>query len=131
MNNDDLMKINEAHKLMKQFVSEHANDVAGAIGALAPFMCSECGMSGLQETVGVVNAVFAAYALEVLHSHETAGEDLPPLCLPLDAVTMQNAIHDLSRLLGAMRKLGALFEVYKDAPAFRDSVAAYEKMYSE
>ena len=52
------------------------------------------------------------------------------MCLPVDALEMQNTLYDLSRFLKMFSPLGYLMEKNENMPAFRMSISAYDKVDS-
>lgn len=120
-----------AHQLMTQWVKENAEDVAGAISELVPFICGECDTAGLDRSMNVVNTVFANVALDVIKSRNSVDEEKEePLCLPADAGSMQNALYELSRFLKMFRRLGGMMERNEKLPAFRLSLTTYDEVDS-
>lgn len=135
MCNEDLLKDPKyanriaAHQLMTQWVKDNAEDVAHAISELAPFICGECTLSGMKNLLNTVNVTFATVALEVIRARNEHGDD-NTMCLPVDALEMQNTLYDLSRFLKMFSPLGYLMEKNENMPAFRMSISAYDKVDS-
>lgn len=135
MNNEELLKDTAyanriaAHQLMTQWVKDNADDVAHAISELAPFICGECTLSGMKNLLNTVNVTFATVALEVIKARNEHGDD-NTMCLPVDALEMQNTLYDLSRFLKMFSPLGYLMEKNENMPAFRMSISAYDRVDS-
>ena len=124
-----LAEIRAAHQLMTDFVKENASGVASAICDLVPFLCSECNMSMLKSSLNVVNITFATVALNVIKSRNEIDDDTA-LCLPADAMEMQNALYDLSRFLKKFSSLASLIERNGEMPAFKMSISCYDQVDS-
>ena len=122
-----------ARMLMEQWVKENVSEMAHALMELCPFICSECTRKGLQEALNTVNITFATVALEVVkqrNESEAEGNKRMPLCLPADAIEMQNALYVFSRFLKMFSAMGYLMESNNDTPAFRMSIALCDKVDS-
>jgi hypothetical protein len=120
-----------ANQLMTQWVKENASEVAGAISNLVPFICGECDTAGLEHSMNIVNTVFANVALDVIKSRNNVdGEKETPLCLPVDATSMQNALYELSRFLNMFHRMGYILKSNENLPAFRLSLTAYDEVES-
>lgn len=119
-----------AHRLMTQWVVENANELASDMADLVAFICEECSFSGLQGALNTVNITFATVALEVVkqrNENEDEARERMPLCLPADAMEMQNSLYDLSRFLAKFRRLASLLERNEKMPAFRMTVESFYK----
>lgn len=112
--------------LMEQWVKDNVKEVASVLLDLIPFICSECGRSGLKDHLNTVNMTFASIALNVIkqrNESEAEGNKCMPLCLPADATEMDNALYDLSRFLKKFDRLGRLLERNEEMPAFRMAIS--------
>ena len=119
-----------AHRLMTQWVVENANELASDMADLVAFICEECGFSDLQGALNTVNITFATVALEVVkqrNENEDEARERMPLCLPADAIEMQNSLYDLSRFLAKFSRLASLLERNEKMPAFRMTVESFYK----
>ena len=112
---------NAAHMLMKQWLLENADEMASIICHIVPFINGDCDMEDLNKSMNVVNIAFATIALEVIKAKNRN----EPLCLPVDATEMQNAIFDLTNFLKTMDSFGNMLRRYEDLPAFKMSLSAY------
>ena len=124
---------NATRMLMEQWVKENIYEVTHAFMELVPFICGECDRAGLQKDLNTINITFATVALEVVRQRnecEAEGNKRAPLCLPADAVEMENALYDVSRFLKMFNAMGYLMESNKDMPAFRMSISLCEKVDS-
>ena len=139
MSNEELLKDPDcanriaAHQLMTQWVKDNASEVASVIGELVPFICGECDYAELQKALNTVNITFATVALEVVkqrNDSEAEGNNRAPLCLPADAMEMQDALYDLSRFLKKFSPLASLMERNEAMPSFRMSITAYDQVDS-
>ena len=122
-----------ARMLMEQWVKENVSEMAHALMELCPFICSECTRKGLQEALNTVNITFATVALEVVkqrNESEAEGNKRMPLCLPADAIEMQNALYDFSRFMKKFAGMAHLMEHNEEMPAFRMSITAYDQVDS-
>lgn len=138
--NQNLLKDTEyakriaSHQLMTQFVKDNAEDVANSICELAPFLCGECSISDLQESLNTVNVTFATVALDVINSrnvqNDPESQSRNPRCLPVDAIEMQNALCNFSRFMRSFAAMASLIERNEKMPAFRMSISAYDKVDS-
>lgn len=129
--NEKLAEKNAAHQLMIELVKENASEVANAISMLTPFLCGECNLSELKSALNVVNITFATVALDVIESRNENNEtEHIPLCLPVDAMEMQNALYTLSRFLKKFAPLANFMEQNKDMPAFKLSISSYDQVDS-
>jgi hypothetical protein len=89
-----------------------------------PFICGECNLSDLKDRLNTVNVTFASVALDVIRvRNEQENGNGMTLCLPVDAMEMQNALYDLSRLLKKFNRLGSLLERNEEMPAFRMAIS--------
>ena len=136
MCNEDLLKdpahANRiaAHQLMTQWVKDNASDVARSMSELTSYICGENDLESLQRSLNTVNITFATVALEVVkqrNDSEAEGNKRIPLCLPADAIEMQNALYDLSRFLKKFRSMAWLIKHHEEMPAFKMSVTAYDQ----
>ena len=120
-----------AHQLMTQFVKDNASEVAHVISELVPFICGEADLSSLKSDLNTVNITFATVALDVIRSrnNEDTKEGVP-LCLPADALEMQNALYELSRFFKMFAPMADLFELNKDMPAFKMSISCFDTVDS-
>lgn len=138
--NQNLLKDTEyanrvaAHQLMTQFVKDNAEEVAHSISELAPFLCGECSISDLQESLNTVNITFATVALDVINSRNTQNDpeaqSRNPRCLPVDAIEMQNALYSFSRFMKSFSAMASLIEKNENMPAFRMSIGIFSKVDS-
>ena len=119
-----------AHQLMTQFVKDNASEVAHAISELVPFICGEADLSSLKSDLNTVNITFATVALDVIRSRNNDDREGIPLCLPVDALEMQNALYELSRFFKMFAPMAALFEQNKDMPAFKMSISCFDTVDS-
>ena len=119
-----------AHQLMTQFVKDNASEVAHAISELVPFICGEADLSSLKSDLNTVNITFATVALDVIRSRNNEDREGIPLCLPVDALEMQNALYELSRFFKMFAPMAALFEQNKDMPAFKMSISCFDTVDS-
>lgn len=119
-----------AHQLMTQFVKDNASEVAHAISELVPFICGEANLSSLKSDLNTVNITFATVALDVIRSRNNEDREGIPLCLPVDALEMQNALYELSRFFKMFAPMAALFELNKDMPAFKMSISCFDTVDS-
>ena len=83
----------------------------------------------MKNLLNTVNVTFATVALEVIRARNEKGDD-NTMCLPVDALEMQNTLYDLSRFLKMFSPLGYLMEKNENMPAFRMSISAYDKVDS-
>ena len=131
---EEKLKIAErsaAHQLMTDFVRENASDVARTISDLVPFLCGECNMSELKSSLNIVNITFATVALDVIRVRNEQGNgNGMTLCLPVDAMEMQNALYDLSRFMKMFEPLASYIERNEDMPAFRMSMSCFDQVDS-
>ena len=119
-----------ANQLMTQFVKDNASEVAHAISELVPFICGEADLSSLKSDLNTVNITFATVALDVIRSRNNEDREGIPLCLPVDALEMQNALYELSRFFKMFAPMAALFEQNKDMPAFKMSISCFDTVDS-
>ena len=119
-----------AHQLMTQFVKDNASEVAHAISELVPFICGEANLSSLKSDLNTVNITFATVALDVIRSRNNEDKEGVPLCLPVDALEMQNALYELSRFFKMFAPMADLFELNKDMPAFKMSISCFDTVDS-
>lgn len=119
-----------AHQLMTQFVKDNASEVAHAISELVPFICGEADLSSLKSDLNTVNITFATVALDVIRSRNNEDREGIPLCLPVDALEMQNALYELSRFFKMFAPMADLFEQNKDMPAFKMSISCFDTVDS-
>ena len=119
-----------AHQLMTQFVKDNASEVAHAISELVPFICGEADLSSLKSDLNTVNITFATVALDVIRSRNNEDREGIPLCLPVDALEMQNALYELSRFFKMFAPMADLFELNKDMPAFKMSISCFDTVDS-
>ena len=119
-----------AHQLMTQFVKDNASEVAHAISELVPFICGEADLPSLKSDLNTVNITFATVALDVIRSRNNEDREGIPLCLPVDALEMQNALYELSRFFKMFAPMAALFEQNKDMPAFKMSISCFDTVDS-
>ena len=119
-----------AHQLMTQFVKDNASEVAHAISELVPFICGEANLSSLKSDLNTVNITFATVALDVIRSRNNEDREGVPLCLPADALEMQNALYELSRFFKMFAPMADLFELNKDMPAFKMSISCFDTVDS-
>ena len=119
-----------AHQLMTQFVKDNASEVAHAISELVPFICGEADLSSLKSDLNTVNITFATVALDVIRSRNNEDREGIPLCLPVDALEMQNALYELSRFFKMFAPMANLFEQNKDMPAFKMSISCFDTVDS-
>ena len=81
-------------------------------------------MSELKSSLNIVNITFATVALDVIRvRNEQENGNGMTLCLPVDAMEMQNALYDLSRFLKKFNRLGSLLERNEEMPAFRMAIS--------
>ena len=139
MSNEELMKepvyANRiaAHQLMTQWVKDNADDVAHSMSELASYICGENDLASIQMSLNTVNVTFATIALEVVKQRNDSEEDgskRMPLCLPADAIEMQNALYDFSRFMKKFASIAHLIERNEEMPAFKMSVTAYDHVDS-
>ena len=119
-----------ANQLMTQFVKDNASEVAHAISELVPFICGEADLSSLKSDLNTVNITFATVALDVIRSRNNEDREGIPLCLPVDALEMQNALYELSRFFKMFAPMANLFEQNKDMPAFKMSISCFDTVDS-
>ena len=113
-----------AHTLMQNWVRENVNEVAHVLEELIPFMVGDCNMADLNKDLNIVNTTFATIALEVIKAKSQDGN---PLCLPVDASQMQNAIFDLTKFFRTLSSFDAMLQVNRDNPAFRMCMSAFDE----
>ena len=139
MSNEDLLKDPKyanriaAHQLMTQWVKDNANDVAHSISELTSYICGENNLASMQRSLNTINVTFATIALEVVkqrNESEAEGNKRMPLCLPADAIEMQNALYDFSRFMKRFAEMAHMIELNENMPAFRMSVTAYDEVDS-
>ena len=139
MSNEDLLKDPKyanriaAHQLMTQWVKDNANDVAHSISELTSYICGENNLASMQRSLNTINVTFATIALEVVkqrNESEAEGNKRMPLCLPADAIEMQNALYDFSRFMKRFAAMAHMIELNENMPAFRMSVTAYDEVDS-
>ena len=139
MSNEDLMKdpayANRiaAHQLMTQWVKDNASEVAHSISELTSYICGENNLASMQRSLNTINVTFATIALEVVkqrNESEAEGNKRMPLCLPADAIEMQNALYDFSRFMKRFAAMAHMIELNENMPAFRMSVTAYDEVDS-
>ena len=139
MSNEDLLKdpayANRiaAHQLMTQWVKDNAGEVAHAMSELTSYICGENDLASMQRSLNTVNVTFATIALEVVkqrNDSEAEGNKRMPLCLPADAIEMQNALYDFSRFMKRFASMAHLIERNENMPAFKMSVTAYDQVDS-
>lgn len=110
--------------LMEQWVRDNVKEIAFALSDIVPFICSECNLSDLKDRMNTVNVTFASVALDVIKvRNEQENSNGIMLCLPVDAMEMQNALYDLSRFMKKFNRLGSLLERNEEMPAFRMAIA--------
>ena len=112
--------------LMEQWVKDNVREIAFALSDIVPFICGECNLSNLKDSLNTVNVTFASVALNVIKQrNEAEAEDdkHTPMCLPCDATEMDNALYDLSRFLKKFKRLGSLLERNEEMPAFRMAIS--------
>ena len=139
MSNEDLMKdpayANRiaAHQLMTQWVKDNASEVASCFSEVVSYICGENDLASLQRSLNTINVTFATIALEVVkqrNESEAEGNKRMPLCLPADAIEMQNALYDFSRFMKRFAAMAHMIEQNENMPAFRMSVTAYDEVDS-
>ena len=139
MSNEDLMKdpayANRiaAHQLMTQWVKDNADEVASCFSEVVSYICGENDLASLQRSLNTINVTFATIALEVVkqrNESEAEGNKRMPLCLPADAIEMQNALYDFSRFMKKFASMAHLMERNEEMPAFRMSITAYDQVDS-
>ena len=110
--------------LMEQWVRENVREISFALSDIVPFICGECNLSNLKDSLNTVNLTFASVALNVIKQrNEADGDTYTPMCLPCDATEMNNALYDLSRFLKKFKRLGSLLERNEEMPAFRMAIS--------
>ena len=110
--------------LMEQWVRDNVKEIAFALLDIVPFICGECNLSNLKDRMNTVNVTFASVALDVIKvRNEQENGNGMTLCLPVDAMEMQNALYDLSRFMKKFNRLGSLLERNETMPAFRMAIA--------
>ena len=110
--------------LMEQWVRENVREISFALSDIVPFICGECNLSNLKDSLNTVNLTFASVALNVIKQrNEAEGDTYTPMCLPCDATEMNNALYDLSRFLKKFKRLGSLLERNEEMPAFRMAIS--------
>ena len=98
--------------------------ISFALSDIVPFICGECNLSNLKDSLNTVNLTFASVALNVIKQrNEAEGDTYTPMCLPCDATEMNNALYDLSRFLKKFKRLGSLLERNEEMPAFRMAIS--------
>ena len=117
--------------LMEQWVRDNVKEVAYALSDIVPFICGECNLSDLKDRLNTVNVTFASVALDVIRvRNEQENGNGMTLCLPVDAMEMQNALYDLSRFMKMFEPLASYIERNEDMPAFRMSMSCFDKVDS-
>lgn len=110
--------------LMEQWVRDNVKEIAFALSDIVPFICGECNLSDLKDRLNTVNVTFASVALDVIRvRNEQENGNGMTLCLPVDAMEMQNALYDLSRFMKKFNRLGSLLERNEEMPAFRMAIS--------
>lgn len=111
---------NAAHLLMVEFVKNNPDDVARALEPIVG-LWHEVNYDELKSSMGVVSHVFAGLALSLIdHNSSLDPEDKGRMFLPVGAVTMNNTLEALSRVIESMRFLFlGLVEKYDKHPAFK------------
>ena len=88
-------------------------------------------MSELKSSLNVVNITFATVALDVIRvRNEQENGNGMTLCLPVDAMEMQNALYDLSRFMKMFEPLASYIERNGEMPAFKMSISCYDQVDS-
>jgi hypothetical protein len=107
--------------------------VAHSISELTSYICGENNLASMQRSLNTINVTFATIALEVVkqrNESEAEGNKRMPLCLPADAIEMQNALYDFSRFMKRFAAMAHMIELNENMPAFRMSVTAYDEVDS-